>query len=226
MKKFVFMLFCAISIVSLHAGDVATFVNLGFSSDGIRFVFGQYGVTDSDFYAYADIFCVDVVKNVFIPDGNVSTVPSSVTKEKEGKGVFAALQNGSAPVIKKLGIDSAIQGRALYIQAENEPLQKNISFRDFETGSRYEITVNTLVEGTGKSVQSSFYLTVNILNADGKTIIKTVGLPGYMREGVKNYLVRRIITDSTGKSLVFIIEKDLYNTKGTSIRYMVETVRL
>lgn len=226
MRKFISMLFCAGLMVSMYAGDVASFVNLGFSSDGTRFVFGQFGITDSEYRSYADIFSVDVVKNSFIPNGKFSTLPSAATAERDGRSVFDALQNGSAPFIKSLGVDSAAQGRDVYIQAEDEPLLKNISFRDFESDATYNITVHTLIEGKGASVKSSFYLIVEIVSPDGKKITKTVGLPGFKREGIKNYLIRRIITDSTGKSLVFIIEKEQYDAKGSSVRFMVETLRL
>ena len=226
MRKFGVMLFCAISMMAAYAGDVANFVNLGFSPDGARFSFGQYGITDGDYRSYADIFCVDVAKNDFLKDGTFSTPPSASTAGKDSKGIFGSLQNNSSAYLKKNNIDSALQGRALYVQAEDEPKLKNISFRDFETSKAYAIKVNTLVEGTLEKVQASFYLTVEMTAADGKVTRKTVGLPGFMRRGVKDYLVRRIITDDSGKSLIFIIEKTLVGAKGSSSRFMVETLRL
>ena len=226
MRKFGVMLFCAISMMAAYAGDVANFVNLGFSPDGAKYVFGQYGLTDGAFRSYADIFCVDVAKNAFLKDGTFSTVPSASTEGKDSNGIFTALQNSISPYLKKNNIDSALQGRPLYIQAEDEPKLKTLSFRDFETSTAYAIKMNTLVEGTGEKVKSSFYLTVEITAADGKVTRKNVGLPGFMRPGVKDYLVRRILTDDTGKSLVFIIEKTVVAPKGSSSRFMVETLRL
>ena len=225
MQKIMAMFFCAVLTVSAYAGDVASFVNLGFSSDGTRFVFGQYGITDSEFRAYADIFCVDVVQNKFITDGKFSTPPSKATAEKDSRGIFAALQNSAAPFIKKLAVDSAQQGRALYVQAENGSKPKSLSFRDFETGYAYAITLHSITEGGGASVRSSFYLSVEVSSPDGKITRKTVGLPGFKREGVKDYLVRRIITDLSGKSLIFVIEKEEFNIKGNSVRFMIETLR-
>jgi len=226
MRKFGVLLFCAISMMAAYAGDVATFVNLGFSPDGQRYAFGQYGITDGDFQAYADISCVDVAKNAFLKDGTFATVPSSSTVGKEAKGLFGVLQNGIAGYLKKNSIDGALQGRALYIQAEDEPKLKSISFRDFESSTAYSIKVNALAEGSGGKIKSSFYLAVEITAADGKVTKKTVGLPGFMRQGVKDYLVRRILIDDSGKSLVFIIEKTVVETKGSSSRFMVETLRL
>jgi Predicted secreted protein len=212
-------------MVAVHAGDVSSFVNLGFSPDGSRFVFGQYGSTDQDYRAYAEIFCVDVAKNSFIPGGRFTSGPAPETAAKDSRGVFAALQNSSAPFLAKLGIDSSSQGRALYVQAEDEPKLKNIAFRDFETGSSYAVTVNTLSEGSGAEVRTAFYLVVEQTSADGKVCRRTVGLPSLMRAGVRGYLVRRIITDASGRSLVFVVEKEIADQNGSSVRFMVETFR-
>lgn len=226
MRKLCVLILCAVTITGVFAGDVASFVNLGFSPDGTRFVFGQYGVTDVDFYSYADIFCVDVPKNTFLPEGKKTIPPSRATAGKDAKGVFASLQNDSAAFIKKIGVDSSNQGRYIYIQAEDEPKLKNISFRDFETGIAYKVSLNVLSEGSKEKVKSSFYLTVEMTSSDSKKTVKTVGLPGFKRDEVSDYLIRRIITDSSGKSLVFVIEKSQFDRNGNSIRFMVETLRL
>ena len=225
MRKFAVLFFCAIA-VALYAGDVANFVNLGFSADGSRFAFGQYGVTDGDFRSFADIYCVDVSKNSFLKGGVFSTAPSANTANKDGKGVFAELQNTAAPFLKKSAINSAETGRALYVLAEDGEPVKSISFRDFESGTSYSVTLNTWAEGEGAKVSSSFYLVVEVKSAAGKAVRKTVGLPGFKREGVKDYVVRRIVSDASGSSLVFVIEKKVVEAKGTSTRFMVETVKL
>ena len=92
---------CALffSLSGLFAGDIANFVNLGFSADGNRFVFGQHGVSDGDYAGYADIWAVDVPKNAFLSGGKFSTAASAATAGKDGNGVFAALQNAAAPVV-------------------------------------------------------------------------------------------------------------------------------
>ncbi len=226
MRKTTILFFIFLIMAHGWAGDVATFVNLGFSADGKQFVFGQYGVTDKDYQAYADIFAVDVAKNSFIREGLFSRKPSSETAARDAKGVFASLQNTAAPAIQKLSVDSANQGRPLYIQAVDEPGLRTIAFRDFESSTDYSVETHVLVEGSGKDVKSSFYLSVSITGKDGKTAKKTVGLPGFKRDGVKGYLVRRVQIDQTGSSLVFVVEKEQVDRNGSSIRYMVETLRL
>ena len=50
------------------AGDVATFQDLGFSSDARVYVFAQYGVDERSSFPYAELFAVDVATNRFVPD--------------------------------------------------------------------------------------------------------------------------------------------------------------
>ena len=64
MKKIVLaVLALLVGSVNLFAGDVATFVDCGFSADGKYYVFGQYGKTDKEFQGWADIYQVDIEKN-------------------------------------------------------------------------------------------------------------------------------------------------------------------
>ncbi len=72
MRKAVCIALFIVAAMSMYAGDIANFVNIGFSSDGSRFVFGQHGSTDGEYRAYADIYCVDVPTNRFIPGGTFS----------------------------------------------------------------------------------------------------------------------------------------------------------
>ncbi|MBQ3686583.1 MAG: DUF2259 domain-containing protein, partial [Treponema sp.] len=53
-----------------------------------------------------------------------------------------------------------------------------------------------------------------------------VGNPQYERKGVSFYQIEKIFTDPSGKSIVFVIQKTVEDESGTSIRYMVETVRI
>lgn len=226
MRKTAIVITLAFVALAAHAGDVATFVNLGFSADGGTFAFGQYGMTDGDYRAYADIYCVDVAKNDFVKGGKFAVAPSEVTAGKDGRGTFASLQNKAASFLGSLRVDSSLQGRAIYAQAEDAPSVKDLSFRDFENGREFAVALKSLSEGSGLSVRSSFYLTVAVTDKNGAVSRHTVGLPGFMRKGVKDYQIRRIITDQTGTSVVFVIEKDLAERRGDSLRFMVETLRL
>lgn len=226
MRKAGFITVCLIAAVCLYAGDVANFVSVGFSPDGTKFVFGQHGITDGDFRAYADIYCIDVPTNRYIPGGVFSRDPSATTAGKEGFVVFSALRESIAEYLKKLSVDGTIPGRPLYVQARDEPRPEVLEFRDFETGRLYTVSMHSRSEGAGSRVQSSFYLVVKIVNPDGTTNHHTVGLPGYRRTGVRDYRIRRVVSDPGGNAVVFVIEKITYSRTGDSIRYMVETLKL
>jgi len=226
MRKAVCFVICIAAAAYVCAGDIASFVNLGFSADGSRFVFGQHGTTDGDYQAYADIYCVDVPTNRFIPGGLFSTKPSPATAGKEAQSVFSALQNSMGNYLKQLGVSDASQGRPLYVQARDEKRPDKFEFRDFETGRNYTVSMHTYSEGSGNSVRSSFYLVVEIAYPDGKKDRHTVGLPGYKRKGVKDYSLRRVITDDAGTCAVFVVEKIVNDRNGESVRFMVETLKL
>ena len=74
------------------AGDVASFVDKGFSEDGKYYVFGQYGKTDKKYQGYAEIYQVDIAANDYVDNGVFTTKPTTVTADKGGKEVFEALE--------------------------------------------------------------------------------------------------------------------------------------
>ena len=76
-------------------------------------------------------------------------------------------------------------------------------------------------------MRSRFYIKLEKQDSHGAPLFsKNVGSPNFERKGISNYRIDRIFTDESKKSIVFIIEKTLQDETGTSIRYMVETLRL
>ena len=62
MKKALIASIVFIAAGIAFAGDAAAFKDIGFSSDGKIYVFGQYGKTDVAFEPYAEIYTIDVEK--------------------------------------------------------------------------------------------------------------------------------------------------------------------
>ena len=89
---------------AVYAGDIANFVNLGFSADGTKFAFGQYGLQDKTYRAYAEIYAVDIGTNTFLQNGIFRTSPSKQTEGKESKSTFLALQNRAQAALSKWDI--------------------------------------------------------------------------------------------------------------------------
>lgn len=223
MRKLCTIIITVALTAAVYAGDIANFVNLGFSADGTKFAFGQYGLQDKTYRAYAEIYAVDVGTNTFLPNGIFRTSPSKQTEGKESKSVFLSVQNRAQILLSKWDISETRQGRILYVQTEATEGNETLFFRDFQTSDEYTVVLNT----TQKSrTESSFYLTVEKTKPNGTKIKTQVGRPDYMRSGVKNYAVKKIIIDDTSRALVFIIEKNEYSPTGSSFRYMVEAVLL
>src|SRR5574344_2986248 len=96
MKKV--FLACAAFIAGISAcfaGDVASFVDKGFTEDGKYYVFGQYGKTDKKFQGWAELYQVDIAANDYTDNGVFKTKPSAGSAGKNGREVFEALEGKS-----------------------------------------------------------------------------------------------------------------------------------
>lgn len=219
MRKLYTIIVMVAFTTAVYAGDLANFVNLGFSADGTKFAFGQYGLQDKTYRAYAEIYAVDVETNTFLPNGIFRTSPSKQTEGKESKSTFLALQNRAQVSLSKWNISEIRQGRILYAQTESTEGHQTLFFRDFQTSDEYTVVLNT----TQKSkTESSFYLMVEKTKPNGTKVKKDVGRPDYVRSGVKDYAVKKILMDDSSRALIFIIEKKEHSIAGDSFRYMVE----
>ncbi|MCR5063058.1 MAG: DUF2259 domain-containing protein [Treponema sp.] len=229
-KSALFGAFIFLGICSLHAGDVASFVDKGFTEDGKYYIFGQYGVTDKKFQGWAEIFQVDIAANDYVDSGVFSIKPTAVTSGKQGKEVYDSLEVKSFDYYKNLKTEVANPDHILYILDDvNKKGTDEIVFKDFrgskdiEQPDTYHIQLIPTVTGSGKNVKSSFYIMLEKRDANGKIITsKKIGSPDIVRKGVKNYKIERIFCDKSEKNLIFVVEKMLEDDTGISIRYMVE----
>ena len=225
------LLFLAATI-SLFAGDAAAFVDVGISADGKTYVFGEYGKTDGDFQGYAEIYAVDIAKNDWI-DGEVFvTKPGPATVSKSGKTVYDELYAKAEWKLRKYALKPARAESLLYVRDINKAPESEIVFKDFEGSTPgqsvyYHIKLEKNVEGKGCTCKSSFFISLEKTDETGKVISRNiVGSPDIRRKGVTGYQINRIFSDESGRNLVFIVEKTVQDKTGTSIRYMVETIRL
>ena len=120
----------------------------------------------------------------------------------------------------------------LYVRDDKKSGESEIVFKDFEGSTveqsvYYHIRLIKTVEGAGESLRSSFFITLEKKDGDGNVISRNiVGSPDIKRKKVNDYKIDRIFSDKTGRNLVFVVEKTLSDVNGSSIRYMVETIRL
>ncbi len=221
------ILLCTLSLASAFAGDVATFVNLGFSSKSEYFMFGFHG-WDSDSRAFfAEIYTVQVKENRFAPGGVIKKeYPGQLAPGQDTAGAFYTLLEENGPLTRKFGISHLKQGRLIYILMNGEPPKDSLEFRDFVSSTTYKVKIVKDIRGKDEKVQSAFYLDVSLTLKDGKIKTQTIGLKDHYRSGIQDYRIRQILVSPDEQHVVFVIETIHYGKQGPSIRYMVETAKL
>jgi len=214
-----------LAALSASAGDVARFVDLGFSADSRYFMFGQYGIQEKGSSPWADTFIVDVKANVFVPRG-VRRVVSSQPADPGSDGIgalFDAVEESSAQVAA-YKIRHTLTGRMLYILVDGATPPSVVDFRDFQSGQNYEVTL-TQNPPSGEA-GASYSISVSITGKDGVVHTYPAGNPSLRRPGVKAYHIKEILLAPDNASLVFLIQKEEQDMQGNNIRYMIETVRI
>ena len=231
-KSVICSLLFIFGLSALSAGDVATFVDKGFSEDGRYYVFGQYGKTDKKFQGWAELYQVDIAANDYTDNGVFKTKPSAVTADKNGREVFEALEGKSFYYFKDLKCETANLEHVLYILDDvNKSGTDEIVFKDFRKGDVenadvYHILLYPTINGYGKNTRSSFYIILEKRDFEGNIILsRKIGSPDISRKGVTNYKIERIFCDKSERNLIFVIEKMTEDDTGTSIRYMVEAAQ-
>lgn len=214
----------------LMAGDLASFINLGFSGNGRYFLFAQYGVETKSTYPYAELSLVDVANNKFV-NGGVKRTHYTLTTEpgNTGLGALLMLLKDNHDLLKNYAIDHLKTGRILYLLVNGTEPAEELFFRDFISGQQYLVKLHQKQQFAGENIKSAFYIDLTITLQSETNKKYQLGLPDYYREDVVNYRIRQIVLAPDGAALIFLIEKDLAdkaNKEGHNIRYMVETLRL
>lgn len=221
------------TLFALIAGDVATFVDKGFSEDGKYYIFGQYGRTDKKYQGWAEIFQVDISKNDYVDGGVFRTKPSAVTSDKSGIQVYEALEAKSYYYFKNIKTKVSDADHVLYVCNDVEKTGTDkIVFKDFrsddmKTADTFNIQLISTVIGSGKNVKSSFKIIVERKNVNGTVLSKTiVGSPDIVRKGISGYKIERIMCDESETKFIFVVEKIQEDDSGISVRYMVEAAEI
>lgn len=211
------------------AGDAAAFKDIGFSSDGNTYIFGQYGKTDVKFQPYAEIYTIDVAKNEYVPGGVFKNIDDK--SDRSGSQVYEDLYARHYLEIKNYGCKNAVADDILYIledgvkKGTDEIAFKNYGGRAAEEQVSYAVRLVPTYSGSGANCLSSFYIDLGI-EKGGTSKKYKVGSPDIKRKGVVNYKIVRILRNSAKTALVFVVEKTIEDASGLSIRYMVETIKL
>jgi predicted secreted protein len=226
-RLFLIGMLSALAAGAVWAGDVAQFVNLGFSDDSRYFMFSQFGVLEKNSAPYAELYVVDVPANAFTSQGiRKVTYTKSIEPGNSGQGALFNLIEDALGLKKQFRIDHLLTGRLLYLLVDGGKATDTIEFRDFLTSNTYTVNLMQNVTQKGTEVTSTFHIALSIKGKGDSTRSLDIGSPNLSRSGVKGYHVKMIVLAPDGKSLVFVIQKEEQDTRGVNIRYMVETVRI
>ncbi|MCL1817752.1 MAG: DUF2259 domain-containing protein [Spirochaetaceae bacterium] len=224
----VFSLLMAVSCAfSAFAGDVASFVNLGFSDDSGYFMFGFHGTDGDTARPFAEIYTVDVKANAFVSGGTArESFGETLQPGQDSGGALYTLLGKNIPLVQKFRIKHLRQGRLLYILLNGDSMKSSLEFRDFTTQNLYSAELIQNTTGSGSTVKSAFSIKLAITQPSGASRSYTLGRPDYYREKVMGYRIRQIFLSPDEKNLVCVVERDQYSASGKSVRYMVETIKL
>jgi predicted secreted protein len=212
----------------LKAGDSAAFVDLGFSTDGSIYMFAQYGVRAGTLYPWAELFVVDVARNDFVSRGRLSyTHNKPIDAGQDGSGALYRLLTQNAGFIERYGLSYPNQGQPLYIALNGDPAYEGvtITFRDFVADISYQANLVEKINGSGKNVRSSFYITLESTDGDGEKKTYTIGTPQLERASIFSYRIKKALVAPSGNALIFVIEMKRHAENGHDIRYMIEALR-
>ncbi len=212
------LLVMATAVVS--AGDLATFQNLGFSADGRSFAFAQYGVAGEEATAFAEIYVVDVAGNVFVSNGTFdleSDIPLDLGQD--GRGALYALLADAQATLGSRRIEHLRTGRPIYIQVDGEASSESLTFRDFSTQTRYEISLDQSSRVNGDRTQAAFSIEARLIRGDAVETLQ-IGRPSLFRDDVESYRITQILSAPGDNGIVIVVER---RSPDGSIRYMVET---
>lgn len=216
-----------LAALAAYAGDVAQFINLGFSADSKYFMFGQYGIAEKTSAPWAESFIVDVKGNAFAKKGvRQFTATKPVDPGTTALGaLFNVLADGLGET-RQYRIDHLNTGRLVYILIDGATPPDTIEFRDFQSGRSYKVTIAQSASTRGTDVSSAYGITVSITEKDGKVRTLNAGDPTFKRAGVKAYQLKQIVLAPDGSSLVFVVQKEQQDMQGNNVRYMVESLKV
>ncbi len=226
-RKIVLILILSLCSFSVFAGDVAEYVNLGFSENSEYFMFGLYGIEYNTSKPYAGIYTVKVADNVYARNGVLEeTYTHNIQPGQDGSGALYNLMAEKQSELQKYNINHLQTGRIVYLLINGAEPKSTLEFRDFKNNGRYKVSLVQQQFGTEKEPSASFYIDLTVTDKTNKITAYKVGLPDFKRKNVLKYRIKQIMFAPNEKSLVFVIEKEIVDGTGPSIRYMVETVNL
>jgi predicted secreted protein len=167
--------------------------------------------------------------NDFVQNGRISyTQNTPIEAGQDGSGTFYQQLANNMALVNRYKIDFQNQGQPLYIARNEDPSAggETIDFRDFKSARSFKAQLVPTITGSEGNARSSFYIDLEVRSESGQTRNYKVGSPEIVRQKILSYNIKRVIVNSAGDSLIFVIEMKRAAENGYDIRYMVEALRL
>lgn len=203
-----------------HAGDMANFSPIGFSSDGAFFAFEEHGVQDGSGFPYSSIFVIDVKNDRWV-EGSPVHVMIKQEQVPPGKAREEALEK-ARPLIDKLGLNDDPGVLAVYSppgDASQDP--HKIRYYPYAAvpafGTPYGIRLEEIdqpaPERCSGFMEKSYSFRLRLVESDGKetdrVLYEDAGLPrgrqcvtGYRLGGM---MVQHAMNKTTSIALVMTL---------------------
>ncbi|MDR2521435.1 MAG: DUF2259 domain-containing protein [Spirochaetaceae bacterium] len=221
--------FFLLAVLRLAAGDVASFVDLGFSEDGSTYIFAQYGVEEATLHPWADLNIVNVAQNDFVPGGRFSYVHGEeIGPVQDGSGALMNLIAKNAAATERYKLDFLIKGIPLFLSLENgqNPAGETIEFRDFRNERHYRAELVPTLDYSSGGLHSSFYINVHRTDKTGAARQYRVGTPQIKRASITSYTIKKVLINPQNTDMIFVIEMTRETGSAPDIRYMIEALKL
>lgn len=223
-------IFAILSAATLPAGDVASFVDLGFSEDGDTYIFAQYGIEEKTLFPWSNLFIVDVPQNDFVPGGRFTyTHNEPIGPVQDGAGALMHLISNNAVMTRRYRLDFLIKGIPVFLSLQNgqNPEGETVEFRDFRHELNYNAQLLPTYDNSSGIIRSSFYIDVKQTDKNGMERRFRVGTPEIKRANITSYTIRRVLINPQNTCMIFVIEMTRTGADGApDIRYMVEALKM
>jgi predicted secreted protein len=208
------------------AGDTARIQMLGFSKDGSRFAFEQYGVQDGSGFPYSEIFILDVAKDSWVkpsPFRRQDEVDDSQGYDEEA--LLAAARAENRAVAQPHLRTSGIAGKGLTVghnpldmmPPADDPLELQLSEYPMTSGDCASYGAET----KGFKLTLTYHGKTRVLNNDTK-------VPS-SRNCPLRYRIERIVTHFPNEAppvFAVLIQMDSHGFEGPDRRYLAITGQL
>ena len=213
----------------LTAGDKAEFLNLGFSSDGSTFFYGQHGIDVISNDVYVTILGFDLESESLDPElAYHQTVTTRAIPGQQSS--LAALIRSVRVYEDETGVtlDPMRTGRILYYVLPGSTAEDVVTFVDHRDSMIYDVALTERPLSTAPGDSAAVNVTAYITPLTEETTSRfDSGSLAVFEDAVYDYLLKQIIISPDDRYLVCVFQTRVFDeNSGTSIRYSLRRVAL